>query len=203
MDRRQLRQQIRQRRRALSIGQQNLASYHWCRLASGLNDLRFRRHIGAYLAFDGEIQLQRWIELAWQRGQKVFLPVLHPLVPHKVWFVRFQPNSRLRKNRFGILEPDPRYNQRLPAWSLSTICLPLVAFDCQGNRLGMGGGFYDRLLDELRRKGRYPATIGCAHGLQQVEKLDAADWDQPIDFIVTDQEVIECKHQAVLSRRGR
>lgn len=193
MNRKQLRRHIRQRRRALTPQQQVFAARQWSDRANRFAELRLRRHIAVYLAFDGEMQLQPWIKQAWRRGQQIYLPVLHPVERHRVWFVRYQPHSVMRKNRFGIIEPDPKFNRRLPAWCLNIICLPLVAYDRSGNRLGMGGGFYDRLLEDLHSRSSRPITIGCAHRLQQVDCLPTEAWDQPVDFIITDEEIISIK----------
>tara|TARA_B100000676_G_scaffold253991_1_gene260054 strand:+ start:160 stop:384 length:225 start_codon:yes stop_codon:yes gene_type:complete len=67
------------------------------------------------------------------------------------------------------------------------IGLPLVAFDERGNRLGMGGGFYDRTLAFSRRPGHKPALIGCAYAFQEIRMLPAESWDIPLQYIATDQ----------------
>lgn len=189
-DRKRLRQQIRQQRRQLTDSEQKHAAQQWHRQAHRFSRLTFCRRVAVYLAFDGEISLQPWIEQAWRRGQSIYLPVLHPLRRHQVWFVEFKSTTVLRPNRFGILEPDLRHSRAVPAWSLNAICLPLVAFDTYGNRIGMGGGFYDRLLDGLRRRQQSVTTIGCAHQLQQIDLLPTESWDQPIDYVLTDQTTI-------------
>ena len=94
-------------------------------------------------------------------------------------------------NRFGIQEPacSPRHWVR--AWQLDLILLPLVAFDESGNRLGMGGGFYDRSLAyrQSRTHSRRPRLIGLAHELQRVEQLATNSWDIPLDMIATEKRV--------------
>lgn len=183
-----IRSEMRRYRRSLSPGNQSKASRRWKRSASQLSLLRYRTRIAAYHAVDGEIDLSGWISKALQKNQKVYLPVLHPFKKDEVWFVEYKSGCRMRLNRFQIPEPDPRTNTRIPAWMLDVICLPLVAFDVHGNRLGMGGGFYDRVLKRLRDR-HYSKTffIGCAHQGQQVEQLPVDDWDEPLNAIVTDQ----------------
>ncbi len=72
---------------------------------------------------------------------------------------------------------------------LDALILPLLAFDTQGQRLGMGGGFYDRSLAALRhrRRWRRPRLLGVAHGFQEVSELPREPWDVPLDGIVTEQ----------------
>ena len=69
--------------------------------------------------------------------------------------------------------------------------MPLVGFDAAGNRLGMGGGFYDRTLAFMQRVPRpSPVLIGVAHQCQQEAQLPAAAWDIPLQLIVTDKKTI-------------
>ena len=92
--------------------------------------------------------------------------------------------SPLKANRFGIAEPDLPASQLLPATRLDIIVVPLVAFDGHGNRLGMGGGFYDRSLADS--SGHSPLLIGYAHDLQQVNQLPARPWDKKLHAVVTE-----------------
>ena len=97
----------------------------------------------------------------------------------------------MRPNRFGIAEPELGKNPTAPVWTLDIILLPLVAFDRAGNRMGMGGGFYDRTLARLNNSAmERPLLIGLAHHCQEVEHLQAQSWDIPLDIIATDKELI-------------
>jgi 5-formyltetrahydrofolate cyclo-ligase len=73
------------------------------------------------------------------------------------------------------------------------VLLPLVAFDPQGGRLGMGGGYYDRTFAFLngQKGGQKPKLIGLAHHFQQIPKLPIESWDVPLNAIVTDEQVIQ------------
>jgi 5-formyltetrahydrofolate cyclo-ligase len=74
------------------------------------------------------------------------------------------------------------------------VLVPLVGFDRRGNRLGSGGGWYDRsfaFLRDVPRPAR-PILVGIGYHFQEVEKLDAQPWDIPMDFIATDRELIAC-----------
>src|SRR5690606_41971617 len=92
------------------------------------------------------------------------LPVLRPDKTNQLWFVRFDPDTPLKPNRFGIAEPDPFQNHRLPAHLLDMVLLPLVGFDRSGARLGMGAGFYDYTFafKQQKSKGK-PYLFGLAH----------------------------------------
>lgn len=90
-------------------------------------------------------------------------------------------------NRFGIPEPD-RNAKRLPSRLLSVVLLPLVGFDSDGNRLGMGGGFYDRTFGyAIHSSARRPRLIGVAYECQRsADGLPRRPWDVPLDGVVTE-----------------
>lgn len=187
--RQQLRKQLRSARRQLSAQQQHSASrqllIHLARLPSFHN----AKHIAIYWPNDGEINP---LLLLKKFPRKTFyLPVLKN---KSLVFKPVQKGNHFKKNRFNIPEP---INRQAPkrAQQLSLILMPLVGFDRQGNRLGMGGGFYDRSCEFLLNEQKIYSTklIGLAHHCQEVDALDNASWDVPMQSIVTDQQVIHCK----------
>ena len=95
-------------------------------------------------------------------------------------------------NRFAIPEPMPQRRPPHPAWQLDLLLVPLVAFDARGNRLGMGGGYYDRTLAYLRRRThwRRPHVLALAHALQRVDALPKNAWDIPVDGVITEREML-------------
>ncbi len=188
MDRQQLRQKMRKKRRSLSLRQQKIAASRLKQVMIRHPMLLSARRIGSYLASDGEISAAPLIEWALATGRSVYLPVLHPIRHNRLWFVRYQPGCAMRKNKYGIAEPCGKRNPRIPAWSLDLVLLPLVAFDCQGGRLGMGGGYYDRTFSFKQRPQSIngPKLLGLAHELQKTEKLELASWDIPLAGIATD-----------------
>ena len=93
-------------------------------------------------------------------------------------FLRYQPDTKMIKNKFGIPEPQLNVQNIMPIDELDIVFTPLVAFDKQGNRLGMGGGFYDRTLQNWRQKSFLP--VGLAHRCQEVDNLPVESWDMPL-----------------------
>lgn len=186
--RQQLRKQIRSSRRSLSPQQQQLAATNLLRNIRCRNDFRKARNIAMYLPNDGEINPTPLIKLCWKLGKNVYLPVLHPILHNRLWFVPYTPNTVMIKNIYGIREPKLIPANRRAAWALDLVFLPLVAFDALGNRMGMGGGYYDRTFSfkNLRRGMAGPNLIGLAHEIQRVEKLPIESWDIPLTSIVTD-----------------
>lgn len=187
--RNQLRKTVRGLRRNLSPEQQKKASHLLLsRIRQRLDFIR-AKHIALYLPNDGEIDPQPLIALCWKLGKTVYLPVLHPTAHNRLWFVPYSPKSTMIQNIYGIQEPKLIPKLRRNAWALNLVFLPLVAFDAQGNRMGMGGGYYDRTFDfKAKKRGfKSPNLIGLAHEIQRVEKLPVENWDIPLESIISDR----------------
>lgn len=177
-----LRQHMRLQRLQLSREQQQQAERRICQQALALIEQRKAQTIALYLAFNGEVSTALLIETLWQQGKTVCLPRLHPFSAGHLLFFRYQPESVLQHNRFGIAEPTLDLTALVPQTELDMIFTPLVAFDQQGNRLGMGGGFYDRTLQHWQQKKFIP--VGLAHQCQQVAQLPIEYWDVPLAQIL-------------------
>ncbi len=185
--RNQLRRHLRQQRNALSPLQQRHASQQLAKHLLANPDLYRARHIAIYLPNDGEISPLPYMQAARRRGIRVYLPVLHPLIPGKLAFSPYTSHTRLRPNRFGIAEPAFSASLKRPAWAMDAILFPLVGFDEHGGRLGMGGGFYDRTFAFSRTRPRLaPKLIGLAHDFQRVDSLPIEPWDVPLHSVVTE-----------------
>lgn len=90
----------------------------------------------------------------------------------------------MQKNRYGILQPKLNVQNVVPLEQIDIIFTPLVAFDKNGNRIGMGGGFYDRTLQHWQQKSFLP--VGLAHRCQQLDNLPTEIWDIPLAMVLTD-----------------
>lgn len=190
-DKRALRRSLRHQRRALSEHEQRLAAQRLCQRLKTLPEIRRARRLSLYLPVNGEIDPTPLIPWLRQRNVNIYLPVLRPFSANRLWFVAYRPDTPMIKNRFGIWEPDVRFSaqrrNRLPTWALDTLIVPLVGFDANANRMGMGGGFYDRSLAFMHRPGPSPTLIGVAHACQQVASLPVEPWDVPLQVVVSDQ----------------
>ena len=180
--RNQLRQQIRKTRANLTALQQQQAENSITQQALALIEERNAQHIALYVSFDGEISTEKLIKTLWAQDKHVYLPVLHPFNPNHLLFLRYLPDTPMLKNKFGIWEPKLNVQNVLPLDELDILFTPLVAFDKQGNRLGMGGGFYDRTLQNWQNSSFIP--VGLAHQCQQVEQLPTEAWDVPLHRIL-------------------
>jgi 5-formyltetrahydrofolate cyclo-ligase len=112
-------------------------------------------------------------------GHTIVLPVTPPK-GQPLEFHRFDPGDRLVLHRYGMREPDPVRPRLRP----DVLLVPLLAFDSCGNRLGYGGGYYDRTLGVLRQEGTCVA-IGLAFSNQLVDAVPHDAYDQRLDAVVT------------------
>lgn len=186
-----IRKQLRSQRRSLSAEQQYILSEKITAILSVQPFFLRAKRLGIYLANDGEVDPSTIVGICQKSSKQCFLPVIHPLKTPRLHFARYRQNSQLIANRFGILEPSLRTTKMVPPWSLDLILMPLVGFDRRGNRLGMGGGFYDRTL-AFTARGQHPAPrlVGLAYSFQELESISPQIWDIPVDHIITEQEII-------------
>ncbi|WP_028022953.1 5-formyltetrahydrofolate cyclo-ligase [Enterovibrio calviensis] len=180
-----LRKHIRHQRRSLSEQDQQYAAAQLLMRFQQSDSVSQAKHIALYLSVDGEIDTTPLIEHCWITGKSVYLPVLHPFSAGHLLFLHYHQQSILLPNRYGILEPKLDVRDVLPVDKLDLICTPLVAFDQTGQRLGMGGGYYDRTLAPWYETQQGAKPLGVAHDCQQVDALPIEAWDVPLPEILT------------------
>ena len=181
----QIRNQIRSARRDLSGEQQRTdAGELFTRLIEH-HRVQDAQHIGISLASDGEIDTFAFIEWCWANKKQVYLPVVHPFSKGHLLFLEYATDTKMELNRYGIYEPKLEQLHTCAMEKLELVFTPLVAFDRQGNRIGMGGGYYDRMLAPWFKEKTGPYPIGLAHDCQQVKALPVEEWDVPLPEIIT------------------
>jgi 5-formyltetrahydrofolate cyclo-ligase len=188
-----LRIKMRRERQNLSKQQQQIASKNLLKNLLSLTSFNESQHISIYLAADGEIDPLHIIDYCWAHDKAVYLPVLDPDKHNQLLFVRYLADTKMSVNKYQIAEPSLPYHQIKPAQELDLALFPLVAFDEQGHRMGMGGGYYDRSfefkhLNENTKESK-PMLVGLAHEIQKVEDLTTESWDIPLSNIITDQAI--------------
>lgn len=183
LSRQDIRKMIRRRRRALTEQQQIDFGEQAATRMMAYPPMVMSHTVALFLSFDGELDTQPLIEQLWRAGKRVYLPVLHPFSRGNLLFLHYHPHSELVVNRLKIHEPRLDVRDVLPLSELDVLITPLVAFDEQGQRLGMGGGFYDRTLQNWQQHGIRP--VGYAHDCQLVERLPVEEWDIPLPAVVT------------------
>ncbi|TKB47703.1 5-formyltetrahydrofolate cyclo-ligase [Thalassotalea mangrovi] len=178
-----LRQELRQKRRALTYAEQTAASHNLCRQLQKLSSEQRIENVAGYIAANGEISLAPYFHWCWQQQIQVYVPVLHPFSKGHLLFLSYSQHTPLTRNRYNLEEPVLDVSKVIAHRHIDLLLTPLLGFDCHGNRLGMGGGYYDRTLHacpNLQNR-----AIGVAHRCQQVEHLQPQPWDIPLKQIIS------------------
>lgn len=181
-----LRREVRARRVALPVAEADRSAMRAVHRLWSLPCMARAKSVAMYLPIGSELDCTPLAIQAWGRGRAVFLPVISGT---RLYFTPFLPGTELRANRFGILEPATHARQRFTARQLDVIVAPLIAFDLQGSRLGMGGGYYDQTLAFLKQRSctRRPHFIALAFELQKVEVVPREEWDVRLDAVATEK----------------
>lgn len=184
-----LRKHIREERRSLSYTAQQLSSKKLAFRLKHIPAYKKAKHIAFYLPNDGEISLKFLMKFAWLSHKTCYLPIIKN--HQQMEFARFSRGDKLVCNKYNIYEPQKKA-MRIPIKKLDLILLPLVAFDDSCHRLGMGGGYYDRMLHFKRRfnrRNKYmkPTLTGVAHDFQRRDNIPTETWDITVNQVVTDK----------------
>lgn len=180
-----LREQMRAERKIVA-SERTDASMHAAR--NLLNAIEINQHsiVALYDPIDTELHIEPLYDALIERGVTVCLPVVAkknaPLI-----FRRYEDGAPLIEGRYGARTPE----ESQPEIDPNIIVVPLLAFSRHGDRLGYGGGFYDRTIAKLRSKTTI-VTIGYAYGAQQVDALPVSPLDQRLDWIITERSAMRC-----------
>ena len=140
--------------------------------------------VAAYWPLKDEIDVRPILYDLASQGVVTALPVMNDntsLQSFRRWF----PGDELVDAAFGVQEPHPRRTDAVP----DLIIVPLLGFDARGNRIGYGGGYYDRALQSLRACGNVDA-VGVGYEEQECAKIPTHPLDEPLDLILTDKRVL-------------
>lgn len=179
-----LRRDIRSRRAALSPAHRIAAAQQVAARLHGLPGLPTHGYAAGYWAVGGEIALHAW-QVTLPRGLVYCLPVLHE--DGVLRFAPWRADDALVTNRFGIPEPEIAVDSCIAAADLALAVVPLVAFDDRCQRIGMGGGWYDRTFAARRdAQCRTPMLVGVGYEMQRVPRIEPAPWDVRLDAVCTE-----------------
>lgn len=197
-NRTRLRAEMSARRAALGAAARIAAAEAVARSLEQLPEFMVDPAVAGYWAIRGELPLNLVVASLRGRGQHYYLPVLDDGASRTLRFAEYRTGDPLKANRYGI--PEPRC-ATIEARDLDVVLLPLLAFDARGNRLGTGGGFYDSTFSYLRERSDVakPLLVGVGYAFQQVDALLAEAWDVPLDYIATDETLLDCRNGPALT----
>jgi 5-formyltetrahydrofolate cyclo-ligase len=177
-DKDELRRNLRAYRRDLAVLVPDAAERAALHLP--LEELPPFKVVAGYHALGSELSPWPVLRRLQAHGARIALPVAlqahHPLI-----FRAFAPDEPLETDAARIPSPTAAAETLVP----DLVIAPLLAFDREGYRLGQGGGYYDRTLEQLRQAGRV-FVIGLAYAGQELDRAPRDDHDQPLDAILTE-----------------
>jgi len=187
-DKATLRDQIGQRRKRLAQATVARASEAICEQVLALPAVRDAGCVMSYVSLGNEVATHDLIRTLLARGKQLAVPLLEPETGTIVPRIIFDFDSDLRTGSYGILEPRPKRSEPCDLTRLRVVLVPGVAFDAQGNRLGRGGGHFDRFLARLSSATK---IIALAYDFQVVPSVPYGPHDEAVHLIVTEKRLIE------------
>tara|TARA_Y100000768_G_C23785574_1_gene590127 strand:+ start:121 stop:705 length:585 start_codon:yes stop_codon:yes gene_type:complete len=147
--------------------------------------------IGCYVSTRYEVQTESIISSIHEGEKELFLPKIKP--NSEMDFVQISRKTQFYRNKFGIKEPES--NNISIESNLDLVVLPLVAFDVNKNRIGMGGGYYDRKFEKLNTnekniQNREPILIGLGFDCQKTEEIQTEKWDVKLTCIISESGIL-------------
>lgn len=180
----EIRKQIRTARRQIQDDDRVAWQQAISKRFAELPDYKAAKKVAGFLAFDGEADPIELMTSAVESGKQVFVPIIiakkQPLK-----FAAWRPDAAMKPNRFGILEPDVPESEFIDGNKLEFVITPLVAFDESCNRIGVGGGFYDRTFEFAANERESVRLFGFAFEVQKLDSIKSNTWDVTLDGIAT------------------
>jgi len=147
-----------------------------------INKLNFKS-IGGYYPSNYEIDDLNILDLLEKKNFKVSLPIIKK--DNQMNFYSWSRNDPLKINKFGIPEPVSS-----KIFYPDILLVPLVAYDSSLNRLGYGGGYYDRYIEKIEKIKKI-TKIGLAFSFQKISSIPINQYDKKLDFIVTEKKILQ------------
>ena len=186
-----LRQTILAKRRQITEKESAQAGHSILKTIVQMDVFKRTINVASYISLSGELCTKDMNEYFMTRHH-LCLPYMVTGQKGKMDFYSFKKGDVLVENRFHILEPKNQPENLVLEDKIDVIVVPLVAFDNKGNRMGMGGGYYDRMLKKVRKD---CLVIGVAYEFQLVDDLIVEEWDMPMDIVITEKNCYEFRKQ--------
>lgn len=147
-------------------------------------------YVMLYISFRNEVRTSEIIKDLFRHGKRVFIPVTVPKTKELIVSELIDVEKDLEIGHFGVLEPKKDAIRPVEPQILDFIIVPGVGFDSRGYRIGYGGGYYDRFLPQFSSS---VPTVSLAFELQIIDKVPTDSYDYPVQYIVTEERIIQCQ----------
>ena len=175
MDKQAIRRSIREQKRAMTLEEIDRASMKLGELLAKSSLYQKAKTLYGYLPYNQEVRTVPMLEQALRDGKRVAVPKIYG---DEMKFIYLDDFSKVEKNHWGI--PEPVEDGPIGDDPEALVLMPGLAFDKQGNRIGYGGGFYDKFLQaELSHP-----TLALGYGFQVLPQLETEEFDIPVDCVL-------------------
>ncbi len=182
-----IRKQITEKRKVLDASWLKTTSARVAKNFQALEAFQSAKTVALYMAIGGEVDLSTIFRVCWKLNKRTCIPVFNNTL--KLYeMAEITPETRFETGRYGIKEPVAPV--RVPKDRIELMAVPGLAFDPAGNRLGRGGGYYDRLLDGFGGK-----AAATAFDFQILPAIPVNDHDQPVDLIISETKIMKVRNE--------
>ncbi|SCG83897.1 5-formyltetrahydrofolate cyclo-ligase [Proteiniborus sp. DW1] len=188
MDKRALRSEILSKRKALSKEEVNKKSSAISNLLFSTEQYKKSKYIMCYIDFRNEVRTEEIIRMALNEDKNIIIPISIVETKQLVLSQLLDYDKELESGTYGILEPKKEFIREVNPELIDLVLMPGVAFDRRGYRIGYGGGYYDRFLTRIVDS---VPKIALAFDLQLVPHVRKGRYDIPVDYIITEKEIIK------------
>ena len=175
MDKKALRREIREKKRAMSEAEIVRRSERLGELFAATEAYRNAKSVYGYLPYNQEVRTVSMLQKAFSDGKRVAVPKVYGDTMRFVWL---DDLSKVEKSEMGI--PEPVADEPVADDDTALVLMPGVAFTVKGDRMGYGGGYYDRFL---AAEPNHP-TVALCYEFQIVETLPTEEFDIPVDLVL-------------------
>jgi 5-formyltetrahydrofolate cyclo-ligase len=174
MTKEEIRKDIAGRLKALSPSEKKKYSKVICSYSQSLIMRLKVKNVALYISTKNEVMIERVIKVCNKKKIKFYAPKIKN---NKLIFIELTKKTRFKLNKYNIFEPLG--TKKTPINKIDLFLTPLLAYDQEGQRLGKGGGYYDRTFKKLVMHTSYRRTrlVGVAYGIQKVVKVPTDLWD--------------------------
>lgn len=175
MDKKELRRQIKEKKRQMTSQQIEIASARLCEMFTATSQYRQAKTVYGYLPYNQEVRTVPLLEQALRDGKRVAVPKIYG---EEMKFIYLDDLSKVEKSSFGI--PEPVLDEPIADDTTALVLMPGLAFTKAGDRMGYGGGFYDKFLSS---EPDHP-TVALCYDFQIVDEIPTAEYDIPVDLVL-------------------
>jgi 5-formyltetrahydrofolate cyclo-ligase len=186
MNKTQLRKQYKELRNSISSEQREISdAIIFKTFLNFLKNIKNINVIAGYMPINNELDIRSLLKSLTKEGYKLCLPFINS--NKNMEFKEYKQNKMLVKGRYDILQPL----ESLPSIYPDLIIVPLLACDIQGNRLGYGAGYYDKITEFFNKQGHQFLLVSLCYELQVAENLPVDKHDLKLNLIITEKQILK------------